>query len=100
MEYIDPTIVAADNYKLLFENEKVRVIEMRMAPGTGDNKHSHRDQTVHFIKGGQIKVHLEDGTHIDWDFPDGHTVWHEAWTHRLENVGSTHLHAIILEPKD
>ena len=33
------------------------------------------------------------------EFPDGFVMWHEAWTHRVENVGTTAIRAIIVEPK-
>jgi len=99
MDYIDPTQSSPKNYKLLLENDKVRVMEMRVAAGETDNEHSHRDETVYFIKGGKARIHLPSGEKPELEIPDGHVMWHEAWTHRVENIGSTEIYAIIVEPK-
>lgn len=99
MNYIDPTTAAPANYKLLMENEHVRVLEMTLAAGQKDNQHSHQDETVYFISGGQVKIHLPDGQAVDADLPDGHVMWHEAWTHTVENVGGSDIKAIIVESK-
>ncbi len=61
MEYLDPTKVSPDNYKLLLENDHVRVIEMTLKAGESDEMHSHRNETVYFDKGGSVVVHLPDG---------------------------------------
>jgi hypothetical protein len=31
--------------------------------------------------------------------PDGHVMWHEAWTHQVTNTGSEPVTAIIVEAK-
>lgn len=98
MAYIDPVEASPNYYKVLFENDKVRVMEMNLPAGQSDNEHSHHDQTVYFLKGGKVRVHLTDGSTVELEVPDGHTMWHEAWTHRVENIGSTDIRAILFEP--
>jgi quercetin dioxygenase-like cupin family protein len=76
MAYIDPTEVAPDNYKVLFEkvlfeNEHVRVVEMNLKAGAKDVTHSHPDETVYFVKGGKAKIHLPDGEAAEAEIPDG-----------------------------
>jgi hypothetical protein len=34
--------VAPDVYKVVFENERLRLLEVRMAPGAASELHSHR----------------------------------------------------------
>ena len=99
MAYIDPVQASPANYKTIFENEHVRVLEMSLKAGTKDNQHSHPAETVYFIKGGKVKIHLPDGGVMDADIPDGHVMWHEEWTHTVENVGASDILAIIVEPK-
>ena len=99
MEYIDPTVAAADNYKLVLDNDHVRLIEMTLPVGQIDNQHSHQNETVYFITGGKVRVHLPDGETVELEVPDGGSMWHEAWTHRVENIGDTDIRAIIFEPK-
>jgi hypothetical protein len=42
---------------------------------------------------------LEDGGAADVDLPDGHVMWHEPWTHQVENVGTSDIYAVIVESK-
>ena len=97
MDYIDPTKASPDNYRLLLENGQVRVMEMTLPAGKTDKQHSHNDETVYFLSGGTLKIHLPDGQAVEAELPDGHVMWHEAWTHTVENVGSTDVRAIIVE---
>ena len=99
MTYIDPVEVSGANYKVLLENDAVKVLEMNLKAGTSDVMHSHHNETVYFITGGKVKVHMPDGGSAELEPPDGFVMWHEAWTHRVENVGTTDIHAIIVEPK-
>ena len=77
MAYIDPVKAAPDNYKLLFEDDTHRVLEMSLKAGQKDNEHSHPSEVVFFISGGSARISM----------PDGHVMAHEAWTHTVENTG-------------
>ncbi len=99
MAYIDPVEVSPDSYKVLLENDQVRVLQMDLKAGETDETHSHPSETVYFVKGGKAKIHLPDGGAVEADIPDGHVMWNEAWTHRVENIGSSDILAIIVEAK-
>ena len=99
MAYIDPVEVSSKNYKVLLENDHVRVLQMDLKAGESDVTHSHPSETVYFVKGGKAKIHLSDGEAMEADIPDGHVMWHEEWTHRVENQGTTDILAIIVETK-
>ncbi len=99
MAYIDPVKSSPNNYKVLMENDHVRVLEMNLKAGETDNTHSHPDETAYFITGSKVKIHLPDGGAMEADIPDGHVMWHEAWTHTVENVGSSDIKAIVVENK-
>jgi len=97
MAYIDPVDVSPNNYKVLLENDRVRVLEMTLRAGETDEQHSHPSETVYFITGGKVKIHLPDGEVVEAELPDGHVMWNDAWTHQVENVGSAEIHAVIVE---
>ena len=99
MAYIDPVQVSGKNYKTLMENDQVRVLEMTLNVGETDITHSHPDETVYFVSGGKVKIHLPGGDAMEAELPDGHVMWHEAWTHTVENIGTTNIKAIIVENK-
>ena len=99
MTYIDPIEVSPTNYKQLFERGKVRVVEMTLKAGESDIEHSHPFEMVYFIKGGKARIHVGNES-VEADIPDGHLMEHEAWTHRVENIGDSDIHAIIVEFQD
>jgi mannose-6-phosphate isomerase-like protein (cupin superfamily) len=98
MTYIDPVESSPDHYKVLLENEHVRMLEMIVPAGEADNERSHPDETVYFIAGGKAKVTV-GGEAMEMELPDGATMWHEAWTHQVTNTGDTEIRAIIVESK-
>ena len=99
MAYIDPVKASPKNYKTLMENDQVRVLQMDLKAGEKDTEHSHPSETVYFISGGKVKIHVPGGDAMEADIPDGHIMWHEEWTHTVENLGSTDIKAIIVESK-
>ena len=99
MTYIDPVTASPNNYKLLFEYEAYRVLEMSLKAGEKDNQHSHTSEIAYFINGSSLKIHLPDGQTVEADIPDGHVMAHEPWTHTVENTGTKDLKAIIFETK-
>ena len=54
---------------------------------------------MNFIKGGKVEVSFPNGETAEMEIPDDHYMWHEAWTHRIKNIGNTDIHAIIVEEK-
>lgn len=99
MEYIDPISVSPKNYRLLLEDGGFRMVEMWLPAGTSDIEHSHPHEMVYFITGGKARVHLPDGQSVELEIPDGHAMKHEPWTHRVENIGTTNIKAILFERK-
>ena len=99
MDYIDPIKVSPKNYRLLLEDGNYRMVEMWLPAGTSDIQHSHPNEMVYFIKGGKARIHLPGGESVEMEIPDAHVMKHEPWTHRVENIGSTDIKAILFERK-
>ena len=97
MAYIDPVEVSPKNYRVLMENVHVRVLAMELKAGEKDEVRSHPSETVYFIKGGKAKITLPEGGSMEVELPDGHVMWHEGWTHQVENQGRSDIKAIIVE---
>ncbi len=92
-------IASPEHYQLLLENERALVLKMVLKPGESDSFHRHNNETVYFQKGSELKIETLDGESIVADVPDGHVMWHEAWTHRVTNLGDQTAIAIIVEEK-
>jgi hypothetical protein len=98
MTYIDPVVASPNEYKLLLDTERARIVEMRLPPGVSDHEHSHPHEWVYFVRGSKVMIHVGDEV-AELDVPDGHAMHHEPWTHRVENVGDRELVAITFELK-
>ncbi len=88
-----------ENYTVLHEDDRVRILEMSLPAGTGDNEHAHPAEAAYFITGSMVTVHLPEGEPMQVDLPDGGVLSHPAWEHRVENTGTKDLRAIVVELK-
>ncbi len=86
--------------KVLFENERIRVVEANYPAGTTHEMHSHPDHVVYALGDAKVRMTGEDGKSADVDIKKGGTRWQPAVTHKTENVGTTTLHAILVELKE
>lgn len=92
-------IASPEMYEVLLENDRALVLKMVLKPGESDAFHRHNNETVYFEQGSKLKIETPGGESVVVDVPDGHVMWHEAWTHRVTNVGEQTAIAIIVEEK-
>jgi quercetin dioxygenase-like cupin family protein len=83
---------------VLFENEKVRVLEVEMEEGSGTEMHSHPDTLICALAGGKVTFTDPSGEVVDLEIADGDTVWMEATEHATQHVSGA-IHALLIEPK-
>jgi quercetin dioxygenase-like cupin family protein len=82
---------------VLLENDEVRVLDFVAKAGEKAAMHTHPDHVVYALTDGKIRFTMEDGTTKDVDIKKGQAIFNKAVTHATENIGSTELHAIIVE---
>ena len=90
-------IASPKHYSVLLQNETVLVLRMVLKPGESDAIHRHNNETVYFEKGGKLNISEPNGKSLEVEVPDGHVMWHEAWTHQVTNSGDSEVIAIIVE---
>ena len=95
----DAAKVAPHVYKVLFENERVRLLEVIMQPGDSSEMHSHPDNLIYVLSGGKVAFTAPSGDVEELDVPEGFSMWMEATDHATENVGGTAVRALMFEPK-
>lgn len=96
---LDPTTVAADSYRQLFENESVCVLEVRLAAGQKVPMHSNNSSVIYVLNNGRLRHVYPDGRVRETDAVAGTVVWDDAETHETENIGGTEIHSIKVELK-
>jgi quercetin dioxygenase-like cupin family protein len=95
----DPVKAAPKLYKVLFEDEHVRVLEVKGKPGEKAPMHSHPDYVVYAISGGKVKHTAPDGKTTENEMKAGSAMWVNAESHSSEIVGPGALHVILVEMK-
>ena len=97
----DPVKLAPGQYKVLLENEQVRVFEYRLKPGEKEPTHSHPfGVVVYFFSNAKLRTTLPDGRSVEDSRKAGEAIWREPVTHAGENIGNTELPALVIEPKN
>lgn len=96
----DPVVVGPDIYKLLLENERVRVMEIDFKPGAKIAMHSHPAHVIYILNGGKLTVTTADGTVKDIEGKAGDVMWSEPETHKAENTGTTEVKGLVIELKE
>jgi quercetin dioxygenase-like cupin family protein len=87
-------------YRLLMENDRVRVLDIRLRPGEIEPMHNHPDDhIVYVLKDTKWKLTSPDGKAQVIDLKAGQVVWMEADTHSAENIGTTEGHNLVVEIK-
>lgn len=87
-------------YKVLFENDVVRIVEHRLETGESEPEHTHAPMVAYFVEGATAVVTEADGSTSEATIPTGTFLENlEWWTHSLENTGDTPLHSILVEFK-
>ena len=95
----DPAVVNAKTVKVKFENEKVRVLEAELPPGTKEAVHSHPAYVIYVMAGGKVRNYASDGKTSESELKTGDVLYREPLTHAAENIGTTTMHFILVEWK-
>jgi len=95
----DPTVVDAKHYKVMFENDQVRVLKIAYGPGEKSVMHEHPNGVAVFITDGQIKFGLPDGKSQDAAVKAGQAMFAPAGKHLPENVGDKTFEVVLVELK-
>ena len=96
---LDPVETNPDHYKVVFENERVRVLEYADTPGVRTTPHEHPDSVMVTLSGFRRRLH-SGNAHRDVELPAGLSGWLPAQEHAGENIGDTATHVIFVELKE
>ena len=96
---LDPVETNPEHYAVVYENDRVRVLEYTDQPGDRTTPHAHPDSVMHTLSAFRRRLHA-DGKHRDVDMPAGLTGWLPAQQHSGENIGDTPTHVLFVELKE
>ncbi|MDX1584284.1 MAG: nuclear transport factor 2 family protein [Thermoanaerobaculia bacterium] len=97
----DPTVVDADHYSVVFENEHVRVLEVSYPAGESSVMHSHPPLVAISLADGEFEMTTPDGESVSPPMMGaGDIIWDAATVHRPRNVGAAHARLYLVEMKE
>lgn len=95
----DAVKIAPHVYKVLAENDRVRVLEARLKPGAKTDLHSHPANVAVAITPGKFRFAGPDGQTIEAELKVGEAMVFEATEHTTENIGPGEAVAVLVELK-
>jgi beta-alanine degradation protein BauB len=96
---LDPVVTNPDLYKVVFENERVRVLEYADRPGNKTTPHEHPDSVMYTLSTFRRRLYASDGAVRDVEIAAGTTGWLPAQQHSGHNIGDSDTHVIFVELK-
>ena len=94
-----PTETDPDKYKVVFENDKVRVFDYTDKPGDKTKLHHHKDFVLYALSPFKRRLTFENGETAIREFKGGETIWSDEQNHIGENIGDTDTHVLVVELK-
>jgi len=95
----DLAVTAGSRAKVVLDNDKVRVIEVNLPPGSATGMHSHGDNVVVYLSGGRVVQTMADGSTKQLESKPGEVRWSDPVTHDTKNTGKAATHALVIELK-
>src|SRR6185295_5573055 len=95
----DPVKQSPQYYKVLLENDQVRVLEYRLKAGEKEPMHSHTAGVLYIFGDAKMRTTYPDGRSEDNAAGAGEAHWRNPVTHALENIGTTEAHALAIDIK-
>ena len=95
----DPAVVNSKTIRVRFENDRVRVLEANLPPGTKEQMHSHPANVIYVLAGGRYRNYAADGKITEGTLKTGEVIYRDPLTHAAENIGDKPMHLILVELK-
>jgi quercetin dioxygenase-like cupin family protein len=92
-------VVAPNVYTVIFENERVRLLQVTMAPGATSAQHSHPDYLVYALSDATVRLADESGQAGEVLIKKGDVLWRDAEVHSAENTGTVTFSGLFFELK-
>ncbi len=96
---LDPVSTNPDFYSVVFENDRVRVLEYRDQPGQQTVPHDHPDSVMITLSSFQRTLTSGERS-VDVELEANQARWMAAQTHSGTNTGSTETHTMFIELKE
>jgi quercetin dioxygenase-like cupin family protein len=94
---MDAVKAAPDLYKVLSDSAGIRIVEATYKPGDSSVLHSHADNAIYAVAGGEATFYEKDGTKMESEMKTGTIAVRPGEVHSVKNTGKTTLKVILVE---
>jgi quinol monooxygenase YgiN/quercetin dioxygenase-like cupin family protein len=95
----DPVPIYPGNYKVLLENDRVRVLDFQLKKGAKEDFHAHPAAVTYVLAPFKIRFTFPDGSTRIREAKAGDLFYGDALIHASENIGDTDAHGLLIEMK-
>ncbi|WP_433300023.1 cytoplasmic protein [Actinoplanes sp. CA-030573] len=95
---MDPTVVSPELYRVVLENDRVRVLAYRDRPGDRTRPHTHPDSVMVTLSSFRRRITSGERS-VEVELGAGEVRWLGAQEHSGENIGDTETVSIFVELK-
>jgi len=95
----DPVQLYPGNYKVLIDNDRVRVLDFRLRKGDHEEFHMHPAHVLYVLEPFRIMFKLPDGKTAVREAKAGDVLYSDAVMHSPTNIGETDAHGLLIELK-
>jgi len=96
---MDPVATNPEHYSVVFENDRVRVLEYIDHPGERTTPHTHPDSVMYTLTSFRRRL-VSAGESREVELKSGMTAWLPAQQHYGENIGDTPTQVLFVELKE
>ena len=96
---LDPVRVAPDTHKVAFENMFVRILEVRVPPGSIEPRHRHPHGLSVYFASQDTRITIDGQAPQTSHREAGTFAWSDAVVHTVQNVGKTEMRVLRIELK-
>jgi len=95
----EATKVEPQHYRVAFENDHVRVVDMHYGPYERSAMHQHPSGVAVYVTDGHFRFTDENGKVTEAHARAGESRWFPAFTHKVENLSDKPFNGVYIEIK-
>jgi hypothetical protein len=96
---LDPVTSNPEHYKVVFENDRVRVLEYADEPGDRTKPHQHPDSVMYTLSSFRRRL-VSGDVQREVELEASTVGWLPAQEHHGENIGETPTRVVFVELKE